>query len=105
MRITERRLRRVIREVIKESSNDDQPGDISSHEYYPDMGIKQSDATIVSDHELKDTVLQSREDLERIASEQGRDMSLSSEVKSYLKDIKAAVESMLGMGSDLNVRD
>ena len=45
MRITESQLRRVIRDVIKESSYDDgSPGDIASHEYYPDMGMQQSDA-------------------------------------------------------------
>ena len=44
MRITESQLRRVIRDVIRESYEDGNPGDIASHEYYPDMGMKQSDA-------------------------------------------------------------
>ena len=101
MRITESQLRRVIRDVIRESYEDGNPGDIASHEYYPDMGIKQSDAPLI-DHNLEDTVAQSQEALEAL----GRpEVPLSVELKNQVADLLAALQNLTGMGKPRNIRN
>ena len=104
MRITESQLRRVIRDVIKESSlsyDDGDPGDIASREYYPDMGMQQSDAGYMPDNPV-DTVQQSQEALKAL----GRpEVPLSAEIKKQAKDLLDAIKNFVGMGEDYDVID
>ena len=101
MRITESQLRRVIRDVIRESYEDGNPGDIASHEYYPDMGMQQSDAGYMPVHAV-DTVKRSKEELEALGRE---GVPFSAEVKRHLEDLIAAAKSMLGRGKKYDVID